>query len=58
MTSGIPAEFNKEAPAATSLRRFGQPTDMVGVALHLASQASADVTDAVIPVDGGYATTL
>jgi NAD(P)-dependent dehydrogenase (short-subunit alcohol dehydrogenase family) len=58
MTSGISDEFNKEALAVTPLGRFGQPTDMMGVALYLASQASAYVTGAVIPVDGGYATTV
>lgn len=40
------------------LRRFVEDSDMAGTALYLASRASAFVTGAVIPVDGGYATTL
>jgi len=40
------------------LRRIGEPEDMAGVAIYLASRAGAYVTGAVIPVDGGIATTL
>jgi NAD(P)-dependent dehydrogenase (short-subunit alcohol dehydrogenase family) len=39
------------------LGRIGEPDDMAGVALYLASRAGAYVTGAVIPVDGGIATT-
>jgi NAD(P)-dependent dehydrogenase (short-subunit alcohol dehydrogenase family) len=39
------------------LGRIGEPEDMAGVALYLASRAGAYVTGAVIPVDGGIATT-
>ena len=35
------------------LGRIGEPDDMAGVALYLASRAGAYVTGAVIPVDGG-----
>ena len=43
-----------EAIAETNpLRRIGEPDDMVGVALYLASRASSYVTGVVIPVDGG-----
>jgi NAD(P)-dependent dehydrogenase (short-subunit alcohol dehydrogenase family) len=38
--------------------RIGEPEDMAGVAIYLAARASAYVTGAVIPVDGGIATTL
>jgi NAD(P)-dependent dehydrogenase (short-subunit alcohol dehydrogenase family) len=38
--------------------RIGEPEDMAGVAIYLASRASAYVTGAVIPVDGGISTTL
>jgi len=41
----------------TPLARTGEPDDMVGVAVYLASRASSFVTGAVIPVDGGIATT-
>ena len=43
---------------AAPLRRIGRPDDMAGVAVYLASRAGAYVTGAVIPVDGGLATTL
>lgn len=38
--------------------RIGEPEDMAGVAIYLASRAGAYVTGAVIPVDGGSATCL
>src|SRR5215813_9034771 len=36
--------------------RIGEPDDMAGVAIYLASKAGAYVTGAVIPVDGGITT--
>jgi NAD(P)-dependent dehydrogenase (short-subunit alcohol dehydrogenase family) len=38
----------------TPAGRWGQPADLVGPALFLASPAAAFVTGAVLPVDGGY----
>jgi len=38
----------------TPVGRWGQPTDIVGPALFLASPAAAFITGAVLPVDGGY----
>jgi NAD(P)-dependent dehydrogenase (short-subunit alcohol dehydrogenase family) len=38
----------------TPAGRWGQPADIVGPALFLASPAAAFITGAVIPVDGGY----
>lgn len=38
--------------------RIGEPEDMAGVAIYLASRAGAYVTGAVIPVDGGMSTCL
>jgi NAD(P)-dependent dehydrogenase (short-subunit alcohol dehydrogenase family) len=38
--------------------RIGEPEDMAGVAIYLASRAGAYITGAVIPVDGGIATTV
>lgn len=40
--------------AHTPMGRFGEPEELIGVALWLASDASAFVTGAVIPVDGGF----
>ncbi len=39
--------------ASCPLGRIGEPDDMAGVAIYLASRASAFVTGTVIPVDGG-----
>jgi len=47
-----------EIAERTPLRRIGRPDDMAGVAVYLASRAGAYVTGAVIPVDGGLATTV
>ncbi len=38
------------------LRRAGEPADMAGIAVFLASRAGAYLTGAVIPVDGGIST--
>ena len=49
--------FRAEIEAGCPLGRIGEPEDMAGVAIYLASRAGAYVTGAVIPVDGGIATT-
>jgi NAD(P)-dependent dehydrogenase (short-subunit alcohol dehydrogenase family) len=36
--------------------RIGEPEDMAGTAIFLASRAGAYLTGAVIPVDGGIST--
>ncbi|MCX6612032.1 MAG: SDR family oxidoreductase [Acidobacteria bacterium] len=38
----------------TPMRRWGQPEDIAGPALFLASPAAAFITGAILPVDGGY----
>jgi NAD(P)-dependent dehydrogenase (short-subunit alcohol dehydrogenase family) len=58
MTAGIAEEFREAFRAATPMQRWGNADDMGGVALFLASRASAYMTGAVITVDGGYATTV
>ncbi len=48
--------FGESIAASAPMKRIGRPDDMAGVAIYLASRASAYVTGAVIPVDGGIAT--
>src|SRR5258708_1299796 len=40
-----------------TMRRWGRPEDMAGVALYLASRASGFVCGSTVVVDGGLATT-
>lgn len=47
-------EFTSAVEARTPMKRWGQPDDIVGAALFLASDASAFVTGICLPVDGGY----
>ena len=49
--------FGAEIAARSPLNRIGRPDDMAGVVVYLASRAGSYVTGAVIPVDGGIATT-
>jgi NAD(P)-dependent dehydrogenase (short-subunit alcohol dehydrogenase family) len=42
---------------ANPMKRIGEPEDMAGIALYLASRAGAYVTGTVIPVDGGLSGT-
>ncbi|GIV67502.1 SDR family oxidoreductase [Caldilinea sp.] len=38
----------------TPMRRYGEPEDLIGTAIWLASDASRFVTGVVVPVDGGF----
>lgn len=49
-----PAAVRRERAAAHPLGRLGQPEDIAGLAVYLASEESSWVTGAVLPVDGGY----
>ena len=44
---------NQQAKNALGLKRFGEPNEIVGAALYLASDASSYTTGTVIRVDGG-----
>ena len=57
MTDAIDEHGAKEVIDNAPMKRMGRPEDMAGIALYLASRASSFVCGAVIPVDGGLATT-
>ncbi len=57
MTAAIEEEGAHEVVANAPMKRMGNPDDLAGIALYLASRASGFVCGAVIPVDGGLATT-
>jgi NAD(P)-dependent dehydrogenase (short-subunit alcohol dehydrogenase family) len=49
--------FGEQIAANAPLKRIGRPDDMAGAAIYLSSRAGAYLTGAIIPVDGGIATT-
>jgi NAD(P)-dependent dehydrogenase (short-subunit alcohol dehydrogenase family) len=49
--------FGDAIAAAAPMRRIGRDDDMAGIAIFLASRAGSYLNGAVIPVDGGIATT-
>jgi len=49
--------FGDTIAASSPLRRIGRDDDMAGIAVFLASRAGSYVNGAIIPVDGGMATT-
>lgn len=51
---GSPSERGGKIVAATPAARFGEPSELVGVAIWLAGASASFVTGAVIPVDGGF----
>jgi 2-dehydro-3-deoxy-D-gluconate 5-dehydrogenase len=57
MTQGVKSNeaFSDQIIARTPARRFGEPEDLAGAGVFLASAASDFVTGVVLPVDGGYA---
>ena len=51
---GAPQPFVRAYSERTFLGRMANETDLMGVLVFLASEASAYITGAIIPVDGGY----
>jgi NAD(P)-dependent dehydrogenase (short-subunit alcohol dehydrogenase family) len=49
-----PAAVRRERVGVHPIGRLGKPEDIAGLALYLASDESAWVTGAALPVDGGY----
>ncbi|MDP6978578.1 MAG: SDR family oxidoreductase [Myxococcota bacterium] len=49
--------FGDSIAEGAPMKRIGEPEDMAGVAIYLASRASSFVTGVILPVDGGIATT-
>jgi NAD(P)-dependent dehydrogenase (short-subunit alcohol dehydrogenase family) len=45
--------FERQAKASIALQRAGEPEEIVGAAIYLASEASSFTTGAIIKVDGG-----
>jgi NAD(P)-dependent dehydrogenase (short-subunit alcohol dehydrogenase family) len=52
---GTPTARGESILAHTPMARFGEPEDLIGTAVWLASDASRFVTGIVVPVDGGFA---
>lgn len=58
LTADIERKGLKEVTAPVPLKRLANTSDMAGAALYLASKAGSFLTGAVIPVDGGMASTI
>ncbi len=57
MMAATLAAFGESIAASAPMQRIGKPADMAGIAVYLAGPAATYVTGAIIPVDGGIATT-
>lgn len=57
MTKWLLEQHQKTIEASCPLKRIGEPADMAGVAIYLASRAGAYINGVVIPVDGGICLT-
>lgn len=55
MTAAVPPEALQRLSSGIPMRRLGQPTEVAGVMLYLASDLSSYVTGQVIRIDGGIA---
>jgi NAD(P)-dependent dehydrogenase (short-subunit alcohol dehydrogenase family) len=54
MTRALLENYRDTFEKACPLGRIGEPADMAGIAIFLASRAAAYINGAVIPVDGGH----
>jgi len=54
MTQVLLENYRESFERACPLGRIGQPADMAGIAIFLASRAASYINGAVIPVDGGH----
>jgi NAD(P)-dependent dehydrogenase (short-subunit alcohol dehydrogenase family) len=52
--NGSVTERGKSIINITPFKRFGNPDELIGAVLWLASDASKFVTGTIIPVDGGF----
>lgn len=52
--SGNPTSRGQKIIEHTPMARYGEPGDVVGAVLYLASDASRFVTGTVLPIDGGF----
>ena len=54
LTKEMPEAFVRQYGKKTVLGRLAKETDLMGIIVFLASDASAYITGTNIPVDGGY----
>lgn len=54
MTQFLLENYREKFEEACPLGRIGEPVDMAGIAVFLASRAASYINGAVIPVDGGH----
>jgi NAD(P)-dependent dehydrogenase (short-subunit alcohol dehydrogenase family) len=54
MTQFLLENYREKFEEACPLGRIGEPADMAGIAVFLASRAASYINGAVIPVDGGH----
>jgi NAD(P)-dependent dehydrogenase (short-subunit alcohol dehydrogenase family) len=54
MTRHLLENYREKFEEACPLGRIGEPADMAGIAVFLASRAASYINGAVIPVDGGH----
>ena len=57
MTAGIAKKYGDQIAAGVPLKRWGEPGDMAGAAIFLASKAGSYVDGVILPVDGGIIAT-